>query len=74
MGNQNTRSINMTVYNSSGDSDGTSFGQAGEKVSVYGETPVVQASDIVAVTGTVSLTTTINALLTVVRNFGIIGA
>lgn len=61
----------MTVYNSAGDSDGTSFGQSGEKIGFYGATPVAQASDIVAVTGTVSLTTTINAVLTVIRNLGL---
>ena len=64
----------MTVYVSAGDSDGTSLGQDGEKASVYGVTPVVQASAIPAVTGTVSLTTTINAVLTAIRNFGVIDA
>ena len=51
---------------------GNSLSQSGAKSSVYGETPVVQASAIPAITGTVNLTTTINALLTAVRNFGII--
>lgn len=64
----------MTVYNSAGDSDGTSFGQSGEKIAFYGTTPVTQASNIVAVTGTVSLTTTINAMLTVMRNYGLIAS
>jgi hypothetical protein len=52
--------------------DGVSLGVASGKASVYGEAPVEQASAIVAVVGTVSLTTTINAILTAIRNFGII--
>ena len=59
-------------YVGDGGPDGTSLCLAGKKASVYGETPVVQASAVVAVTGTVSLTTTINAVLTAIRNFGII--
>jgi len=55
-----------------GNPAGVRVGRASSKVGIYGETPVVQASAIVAVTGAVSLTTTINALLTAVRNFGII--
>ena len=56
-----------------GNPTGTVLGTAStDLVATYGKTPVVQASAIVAVTGTVSLTTTLNALLTVVRNFGII--
>jgi hypothetical protein len=47
---------------------------ATDKVGKYGVTPVVQADAIVAVTGTVSLTTTINAILTVLRNGGDIAA
>ena len=31
----------MTVYNSAGDSDGTCFGQSGEKIGFFGATPVV---------------------------------
>jgi len=61
----------MTQYAMPTDSDGTSLSPASSKASIYGVTPVVQADDIVAVTGAVSLTTTINALLTVVRNFGL---
>lgn len=57
---------------SDGGPSGTTLGQsATDIISTYGVTPVAQASDIIAVTGTVSLTTTINALLTVVRNFGL---
>lgn len=52
--------------------DGVSLGVSGGKASAYGKTPVVQANAVVAVTGTVSLTTTINAILTAIRNFGII--
>lgn len=58
---------------SDGGPSGTSLGQsASDLVSLYGKTPVVQASAVVAVTGTVSLTTTINAILTAIRNFGVI--
>ena len=32
----------MTIYVSSGDSEGTSFGQSGEKISFFGATPVVK--------------------------------
>jgi len=39
----------MTVYNSAGDSDGTSFGQSGEKIGFFGTTPVVQPTAAVAV-------------------------
>ena len=60
---------NLTDGNPSGSNLGAS---AAEKIAAYGKTPVVQASAIVEVTGTISLTTTINALLTAVRNFGII--
>ncbi len=60
---------------SDGNPDGQSLGQsATDKVSKYGVTPVVQADAIVAVAGTVSLTTTINAILTVLRNGGDIAA
>ena len=56
-----------------GNPSGSNLGAAAaEKLVCYGKTPVIQASAIVAVTGAVSLTTTINALLTAVRNFGII--
>ena len=56
-----------------GNPSGSNLGAAAaEKIACYGKTPVVQASAIVAVTGAVSLTTTLNALLTAVRNFGII--
>jgi len=56
-----------------GNPSGTVLGTAStDLVATYGKTPVVQASAIVAVAGAVSLTTTINALLTAVRNFGII--
>ena len=58
-------------YLSDQGSSGTSLGgSTTDKVSVYGVTPVVQASAIPAITGTVNLTTTINAILTVIRNFG----
>jgi len=56
-----------------GGSGGTRMGTASTDLdSCYGKTPVAQASAIVAVTGTVSLTTTLNAVLTAIRNFGII--
>ena len=56
-----------------GNPSGSNLGAAAtEPIACYGKAPVVQASAIVAVTGAVSLTTTINALLTAVRNFGII--
>lgn len=56
-----------------GDS-GTSIGKAAaDLVGMHG-TAVAQASAIVAVTGTVSLTTTINAVLTVIRNKGLIAS
>ena len=60
---------NIVVDTTTGTKIGTATTQM---LATYGKTPVVQASAIVAVTGTVSLTTTINALLTAVRNFGII--
>lgn len=52
--------------------DGVSLGKSGGLASAYGKTPVAQASEVVAVVGTVNLTTTINAILTAIRNFGII--
>lgn len=65
----------MTVYNSSGDSDGTSFGQASEKIGFYGATPIVQAT--VAATTTTTATTTalqtdIDAIRTALQNLGLI--
>ena len=52
---------------------GTQIGTAvDQKLATYGQTPVAQASAIPAVTGAVSLTTTMNAILTVIRNFGLI--
>jgi len=51
--------------------DGVSLNKSDVKASVYGKAPIAQQADIVAVTGTVSLTTTINALMTVIRNFGL---
>ena len=52
---------------------GTKIGTATtQMLATYGKTPVVQASAIVAVVDDVSLTTTINAMLTVIRNFGLI--
>ena len=56
-----------------GNPTGTVLGTAStDLVATYGKTPVVQASAIVAVVDTVSLTTTMNAILTVIRNFGLI--
>jgi len=52
--------------------DGVTIGKVGGKASVYGKTPVVQASAIADVTGTISLTTTINELKLAIKNFGII--
>ena len=60
---------NIVVNTTTGTQIGTA---ASQKLATYGKTPVIQASAIVAVTGTVSLTTTLNALLSAVRNFGII--
>ena len=52
---------------------GTQIGTAvDQKLATYGKAPVAQASAIPAVTGAVSLTTTMNAILTVIRNFGLI--
>ena len=54
---------------------GTKIGtDVDQKLATYGKTPVVQASAIIAVTGAVSLTTTMNAILTVIRNFGLIAS
>jgi len=54
---------------------GTSLGTSStSKVSKYGVTPVAQASAIPDVAGTVSLTTSINAILAVLRNGGDIAA
>lgn len=62
-------------YLGDGSSAGTVLGRtATELVAFHAATPVAQASAIVAVTGTVSLTTTINAILTVLRNKGLIAA
>ena len=52
--------------------DGVTVGKASGKASVYGESPVVQAAAIANVTGTISLTTTINEILLAIKNFGII--
>ena len=60
---------NIIVNATTGTQIGTS---ASQKLATYGKTPVVQASAIVAVTGAVSLTTSINAILTAIRDFGII--
>jgi len=70
--------------------DGTTIGASTtEKVSVYGVTPVVQASALTAVTTTASTTTTpygytstqadaivtaVNAIITALKNFGITAA
>ena len=52
---------------------GTQIGTAvDQKLATYGKAPVAQASAIPEVTGTISLTTTMNAILTVIRNFGLI--
>ena len=52
---------------------GTKIGtETTQKLATYGKAPVAQASAIVAITGAVSLTTTMNAMLTVIRNFGLI--
>lgn len=53
-----------------GQSDGAVLGRSDDLIAMYGATPVAQASAIPAVTGTVSLTTTINAILTVIRDMG----
>ena len=56
-----------------GNPTGTVLGSAStDLVSCYGKAPVAQASAIVAVAGAVSLTTTMNAILSAIRNFGII--
>ena len=60
-------------YIGDGGGSGSCIGRtATELVAFHAATPVAQASAIVAVTGTVSLTTTINAILTVIRNKGLI--
>ena len=52
---------------------GTKIGtETTQKLATYGKAPVAQASAIPEVTGTISLTTTMNAILTVIRNFGLI--
>jgi hypothetical protein len=72
MANTNAAGVQYLGSNSpSGQSVGLS---ATELVSLYGVTPVAQADAIVAVTGTVSLTTTINAVLTAIRNLGVIAS
>ena len=60
---------NIIVNTTTGSQIGTS---ASQKLATYGKIPVVQASAIVAVVDAVSLTTTINAILSAIRNFGII--
>lgn len=62
-------------YLGDGGSDGTVLGRnSTDLVGLYGATPVAQASAITAITGTVSLTTTINAILTVIRDRGLIAS
>lgn len=71
---------------SQGGSDGTSLGQASEKISFYGETTVVQAAALTAVTTTASTTTTpygftstqadaivtaVNAIIVALQNIGV---
>ncbi len=60
---------------SDADSTGTSLGQsASDKVSVYGKTPVVQASAITALVTTPTATdiaTAVNSIITAIKNFGI---
>jgi hypothetical protein len=60
---------NIVVNATTGTKIGTA---ASQKLAVYGKTPVIQASAIPAVSGTFFLTTTINSMLTVMRNFGLI--
>jgi len=64
----------MTQYAMPKESDGASLSPSGGKSSVYGVTPVVQASAITGVKGTVNLTTTINAVLSIIRNFGLMAS
>lgn len=63
----------MTVYNSAGDSEGTSFGQSGEKIGFFGTTPVTQQSNIADATASVT-TTAFNQLLTALENYGLLAS
>ena len=72
MANSNAAGVEYIGSNSD---SGTCVGlTSSDKVALYGTTPVAQASAITAVTGTVSLTTTMNAVLTVLRNLGAIAS
>lgn len=63
-----------TQYLDDKNSEGTILGQAAtDLVGMHGAA-VAQASAISAVTGTVSLTTTINAMLSVIRDKGMIAS
>lgn len=55
-------------------SDGVSLSIAGGKIGFYGETPVVQAAAITALTAgptTAEFVSAINSLITAVKNIGI---
>lgn len=70
----NTNAAGQQIV-SDGNAAGVSLGRAStDLVNLYGGTGVAQASAIPAVTGEVSLTTTINAILTVIRNISLIAA
>ena len=61
----------MTVYNSAGDSEGTSFGQSGEKIGFYGTTPIVQASATAAGTDAATTQALANGIRTALINLGL---
>ena len=63
----------MTVYNSAGDSDGTSFGQSGEKIGFFGTTPVTQQANIADATSSVT-TTAFNQLLSALETYGLLAS
>jgi hypothetical protein len=68
----------MTIeYVGDGNSDGTNFGQSGEKIGFYGLTTPIVKPEITAV-GTTTATTTLNEtkidrLYTALRSLGLIG-
>lgn len=58
-----------------GGSVGTTFGKdSSAKVSVYGVTPVVQASHIADATDAATAITKLNAVLVALENFGIVAS
>ena len=67
----------MTIeYIGAGGSDGTSFGQSGEKISFYGATPIAKATVAKTVTTTATnaqLSIELRAIRAHLNNLGLMG-